>query len=333
MNKPEWTVGAGDAGRRLDAYLASVDRLGSRNQATTALERGKVFVNGAEASADDGARRLIEGDIVQVWIDRPGSAKSRPRTGQVGHLIIIYEDDDLLVLNKPAGLLTIPLERKHASPSLYDQVSDRLRSHGKRRPFVVHRIDQDTSGVVIFAKTREAQRALQIQFRRREPERVYLAVVHGRVQPSSGIWRDHLVWSTKALIQRPARPREDRSTEAISDYRVVEAFAEASLIEVRLRTGRRNQIRLQAQLRGHSLVGEKRYADGGDTPASIRFKRQALHAFRVAFNHPVSGTRLELEAPLPPDLSDLLDRLRRRPISRRRESSPLPQTRRANTRR
>ena len=194
---------------------------------------------------------------------------------------------------------------------MYSQIEDRFRSHGKKRPFVVHRIDQDTSGLVVFAKTPEAQRRLKEQFKRRDPERVYRAVVYGHPDPPEGTWRDVLVWDEKALIQKETHPKDPRGTEAICDYRTLEPFDAASLIEVKLRTGRRNQIRIQARLRGHTLVGEERYVFGPDTLRSISFGRQALHAYRLTFKHPVDGATLALEAPLPADLNDLLNRLRR----------------------
>ncbi len=196
-------------------------------------------------------------------------------------------------------------------PSVYVQIEQRFRSHGKRRPFVVHRIDQDTSGLVVFAKDPTSQQRLKAQFARRQPERVYLAVVYGQPSPAAGTWRDTLVWDTKALIQKETHPRDPQGSEAIADYRVVEAFRDASLIEVRLRTGRRNQIRIQSRLRGHTLVGEQRYVFGPDSLRPIAFGRQALHAFRLEFEHPDDGRPLTFEAPLPPDLVDLLARLRR----------------------
>ena len=310
MPDSEWTAAANDAGVRLDKYLASVERLGSRARAVAALERGKVFLNGGEMQMQDGARRLAPGDVVRIWIDRPGSARRRPRTGPSGDLDVVYEDDALIVVNKPPGILSVPLERKADAPSVYEQVEDRFRSHGKRRPFVVHRIDQDTSGLVVFAKDTRAQQHMKAQFARREPERMYLAVLYGHPEPAKGTWRDTLVWDTRALIQKETHPRDPQGMEAISEYCVVESFRDASLVEVRLRTGRRNQIRIQARLRGHTLVGEERYVFGPDTLRPIPFKRQALHAYRLAFEHPDSR-RLELEAPLPADFTDLLTRLRR----------------------
>jgi 23S rRNA pseudouridine1911/1915/1917 synthase len=308
----KWIAAAGDVGVRLDKFLASAERLGSRAKAVAALERGKIYVNEGEVALTDAARRLASGDVVRVWMDRPGSARRKPRTGPVGDINVIFEDDALLVVNKPAGMLSVPLERKSELPSVYEQIEDRFRSHGKRRPFIVHRIDQDTSGLVVFAKDAEAQRRLKVQFARREPERVYLAVVYGCPSPSSGTWRDTLVWDTRALIQKETHPRDPKGMDAISEYHVLERFKDASLIEVRLQTGRRNQIRIQARLRGHTLVGEERYVYGPDTLRPITFGRQALHAFRLGFDHPTDERELHFEAPLPADFEDLLARLRRR---------------------
>jgi 23S rRNA pseudouridine1911/1915/1917 synthase len=277
----------------------------------TALERGKVLVNGAEASVRDAARRLVDGDVVRVWVDRPGTSKKRLEAIEIDDLRILFEDDDLLVLNKPAGLLAVPLERKRGNPSIYDQVEEHFRSHGKRRPFVVHRIDRDTSGLVVFAKQAQVQEELKNQFRRREPERVYCAIVYGHPDPAAGTWRDHLVWDQTALIQKETHPRDPLAKEAISNYRLVERFRSTSRLEVRLQTGRRNQIRIQARLRGHTLIGERRYVYGPDHLRPIAFPRQALHAARLALIHPKSGRPLEFEAPLPPDMADLLIRLRK----------------------
>lgn len=311
MADTEWTAVATDAGVRLDKFLAAAERLASRAKAVAALERGKIYLNEAEVTLADAGRRLAPGDTVRVWMDRPGSARRKPRTGPSGDVDVIFEDDLLVVVNKPPGILSVPLERKTEVPSVYEQIEDRFRSHGKRRPFVVHRIDQDTSGLVVFAKDAESQRRMKAQFARRLPERVYLAVVYGRPSPASGTWRDTLVWDTKALIQKETHPRDPKGTDAISEYHVVERFRDASLIEVRLQTGRRNQIRIQARLRGHTLVGEERYIYGPDSLRPIPFGRQALHAFRLGFEHPSADRELRFEAPLPPDMVDLLARLRR----------------------
>ena len=162
--------------------------------------------------------------------------------------------------------------------SIFDQIEDHMRSHGKRKPLVVHRIDRDTSGVVLFAKDQRTHAALKRQFRAHTPERVYLAVVYGHPEPSAGIWRDHLVWDMKALIQKESHPRDPRAAEAISHYRVVDRFETTSLIEVRLKTGKRNQIRIQSRLRGHTLVGEVRYTYGPKSSARSHLNaRRCMH--------------------------------------------------------
>jgi 23S rRNA pseudouridine1911/1915/1917 synthase len=213
------------------------------------------------------------------------------------------------VLNKPAGLLSVPLPRKQDEPSVYGHLERYLRPQ-RRRPFVVHRIDRDTSGLVVFAKDPRTQQALKKQFIHREPERIYLALVYGHPEPRNGTWRDHLVWDRKSLIQKRTHPRDPQGTEAVCDYRIVEEFRDTSLLEVKLQTGKRNQIRIQARLRGHTLVGERRYVYGPDALRPVAFPRQALHAYRLAFRHPVDSREMRLEAPLPDDFSQLLARLR-----------------------
>ena len=309
MSDRQWTVSPDEAGVRLDTFLAAADRLGSRARATAALDRGKIFLNGVEAATVDAAMHLSPGDSVRVWMDRPGSAR-RGRPGAARDLDILYEDEALIVLNKPSGLLVVPLERRSDAPSVWEQIERHLRSRGKRRPLVVHRIDRDTSGLVVFAKLAAAQQRLKEQFKRHEAERVYWAIVYGHPRPTAGAWRDRIVWDRRALLQKPAQASDPRAMEATSDYRVLETFRDASLIEVQLVTGKRNQIRIQARLHGHPLVGERRYVAGLEPHRPVAFGRQALHAYRLGFRHPVDGRALQFEAPLPADLAELLARVR-----------------------
>jgi len=216
----------------------------------------------------------------------------------------------MLVVNKPAGLLAVPLERQEDAESIVDHLEQHLRSHGKRKPLIVHRIDRDTSGIVLFAKDGRTQAALKMQFRERTPERVYLAVVYGHPKPASGTWRDHLVWDRKALIQKETSSSDARAVEAVSEYKVVEKFESTSLIEVRLKTGKRNQIRIQSRLRGHTLLGEVRYTYGPEQLRPVAFKRQALHAWRLGFRHPADGRLMKFEAPIPDDMARLIKKLR-----------------------
>jgi 23S rRNA pseudouridine1911/1915/1917 synthase len=314
----QWIVTFEEQGVRFDRFLAAPDRLGSRSRVRAALERGQVFLNDTEASLKDAGSRLASGDMVRVWLDRPGSSRRKGGFEARG-LHILYEDETLLVVNKPAGLLAVPLGRGPAaapgagkpSKSAFSLLSDHLGPGRRRMPFVVHRIDRDTSGIVVFAKTAAAQRAIKDQFARREPERVYWAVVHGSPRPARGRWRDHLAWDDEALRQTVTDARDPKGVEAISEYRVLETFGDASLVEVRLHTGKRNQIRIQAAVRGHALLGERQYTDGPSKRTGPTHPRQALHAHRLAFAHPVDRRKLTFEAPLPQDLADLLARLRR----------------------
>ncbi|HMD36559.1 MAG TPA: RluA family pseudouridine synthase [Vicinamibacterales bacterium] len=306
----EWTVGPEHAGVRLDKFLADPSRLGSRPKAASAIQRGKVFVNGRESSNGDAGRRLAAGDVVRVWIDRPGSAHRPKQIGDDRDLPIVYEDDAIVVLDKPAGILAVPLERRGDARSVFDDLKAYLHARRRGRPLVVHRIDRDTSGLVLFAKDAPSQHALKEQFKRHLPERVYHAVVYGRPQPASGTWRDRLVWDQKALIQKETHPRDPRGKDAVCRYRVVDTLRDAALVEIALVTGRRNQIRIQARLRGHMLVGEQRYVYGPDTLRTIAFPRQALHAARLVFRHPRDGREMRFEAPMPDDMTALVKRLK-----------------------
>jgi len=306
-----WIVGDEEAGLRLDKFLASDERLGSRGRAVDALGRGRIFVNESEAGPADGARRVGAGDTVAVWIDRPGSARRRTlRPVRSGDLAILYEDDAVVVVNKPPGLLTVPLKRRSDAGSVEQALVEHLRTR-RRRPLVVHRIDRDTSGLVVFAAHPAAHAGLEQQFRGHEAERIYLAVVHGVPSPSKGVWRDRLVWDERALEQREARPRDRRAMEALCHYELVEAFSRSSLVQISLVTGFRNQIRVQAGLRGHTLVGEQQYVSGRETIPTIEFPRQALHAHRLGFRHPLLNSPMRFEAPLAPDIEELIRLLRR----------------------
>ena len=167
MPDQRWSVPADDAGLRLDKFLAAPDRLASRSRAIAAIERGKVFLNDIEATPADAARKLAAGDALRFWDDRPGSSRRQTvRAARQGELEIVYEDDVLIVVNKPPGLLAVPLPQKGGAGSVQDALVGHLRSKGKRRPMVVHRIDRDTSGLVVFAKHAESQGRLKDQFRR-----------------------------------------------------------------------------------------------------------------------------------------------------------------------
>lgn len=316
MKKDSWQVSAADSGLRLDKWLADGSRLGSRAKAFEAITHGKVFVNHIEQTAQEAGRKLQAGETVRIWMDRPGSAKHRVFTKrQIAGLDLLYEDEALLVINKPSGLLTVALAKHPEEITLYDQVADYLRHRSKRKPQIIHRIDRDTSGLVVFAKTDAARAHLKQQFAAQKPERSYQAVVYGLPFPEKGTWRDWLVWDKEELLQKLSDPRDRRAVEAKCSYRVLENFATASLLEVKLVTGKQNQIRLQATAHGHQLVGEKQYV-AETVQSAIKFERQALHAWKLSLLHPLNNQPLHFEAPLPADFAALLKRLRQEEMKR-----------------
>jgi 23S rRNA pseudouridine1911/1915/1917 synthase len=309
------------SGKRLDAWLAGRPEIGSRGRAQDALACGKLFLNDAELTFADAGRRLNAGDRVAFWPDRPGSSKPRRReivSARIA-LDVVHQDDDVLVVNKPPGWIVEPLPGEaQGEVTLLDMVADHLRMSAggtpapRRRPYVVHRIDRDTSGLVLFALSAAARDHLKAQFERQSPDRIYLAVVNGHPEPESGTWRDKLVWDKERLIQKRAHVEEARAKDAEARYRVLERFQWQSLIEVALRTGKRNQIRVQAGARGYPLVGERQYRFGRprDDSQEPPFPRQALHAARLGFVHPATGRRVTFEARLPGDMERLVSGLR-----------------------
>jgi 23S rRNA pseudouridine1911/1915/1917 synthase len=306
-----------EAGTRLDVWLAGRLPNGSRTRARHAISRGKVLLNGTTVDIDEAGLLLRTGDVVRHWDDRPGSGRRRSRAvaARRRDLVVVLDDPAVLVVNKPPGLLVEPLPGEAVPEvTLLDLIEDYLRLDPRRSAQVVHRIDRDTSGLVVFAASERDREQLKRQFENRTPLRVYLALVHGRVTPRQGVWRDRMVWDASRLIQRRAHPREARARDAEAGYTVLEQHEASALLEVRLVTGRRNQIRYQAGVRGHPLVGERLYAfRAGPPPAWPPSPRQALHAWRLAFDHPRTGREVRVEAAPPADFEAVLEAARRGP--------------------
>lgn len=225
---------------------------------------------------------------------------------------IVHEDVHLLVADKDPGILTVPIPGKH-SRNLKELLDQYLTSQ-KRKALPVHRIDRYTSGLVVFAKNEKAKARLVTQFRARSPERVYLALVRGEGMEAQGTLRHRLELTTDGFRQRVVRKG---GTEAVTHYRVAERFPGVTLLEVRLESGLKNQIRVQFRAAGHPLVGDRHYSPGESR--EVQLKRQALHAWKLGFVHPGTGKPVRYEAPLAADMERLLTRLGR---ERRRESRP-----------
>lgn len=218
---------------------------------------------------------------------------------------VVFEDKHFMVCWKSSGLLTVPIPNK-SSKNLKDILDDYLTSQ-KRRAHVVHRIDRYTTGLVVFAKTPKAKEKLVEQFKARTPERTYLAIVRGLPEPPEGTLRHRLMLTKDGFRQRVVR---SGGTEAVTHYRVVEDFGEASLLEVKLETGLKNQIRIQFTEAGHPLVGDSHYEPTEATEVNMR--RQALHAWKLAFFHPATNKKVHFEAELAPDMERLLKKLRKK---------------------
>lgn len=308
-------IGPEHEGIRLDRLLAGMERVGSRNRARELLESGKVTVDGRKVGPGEGGAPVPVGAVVEIAWNKPGTGRDQVRARQSiaeAGLVILYEDDHVLCVDKPPGLLTDAATEEQRRER--DTVTARLRRYLKpqgTQPFVGHRIDRDTSGVVAFAKHEKAWERLRAQFHERTPERVYWALLQGAPQPRSGTWVDDMVWDDELLAQRPAvRADEHGVVRASAHYATQQIWASGvSQVEVRLVTGRRNQIRLHAMLRGYPLIGERLYTGPEHVIVGPRSERHALHARRLGFTHPMTGKPLVVESPLPPDMVALLTQL------------------------
>jgi len=309
MSQDAFTIPDEQAGLRLDKAVATIPSVGSRGRARKAIESGKVIVDGKRMGKDQLGLKLAAGAKVLVEWNRPGTSKEWVKGRQQlqqANLSILFEDDEILAINKPAGLLTDAATRHQQRHR--DTLKKRLKIYLKaqdKHPFIVHRIDRDTSGVVLVAKTERSSEALRQQFRNHKPERRYWVAVYGVPKPASAEWVDPMMWDSAQRIQRRVDPDHEAAFQARCWAQVQRSFRNASILEVKLDSGRRNQIRLQAQLRGHPLIGERLYVPEKWKP-TIPFKRQALHAHYLTVRHPKTGDSLALEAKLPNDLRDLV---------------------------
>jgi 23S rRNA pseudouridine1911/1915/1917 synthase len=306
-------VAPDEAGLRLDAWLARRLPGFSRSRLQALIEEGRVRLDAGPARA---ATRVRAGQSALVSVPPPAPAEPQPEDIP---LRIVHEDGALLVLDKPAGLVVHPGAGASSGTlvnALLARVHDLSGVGGVLRPGIVHRLDRGTSGLLLVAKSDEAHRALARQFASRTVEKEYLALVLGAPARSSGeidaaIGRD-------PVHRRRMSVRAHRGREARTSWSVEERFDGAALLRVRIHTGRTHQIRVHLASIGHPVAGDPLYG-GTRTPSSRRtaarealasLARPALHAARLSFTHPTSGTRLSFEAPLPADLLAVLDALR-----------------------
>ena len=308
----ELEAGPDADGERLDRWLAGAVAGMTRSHARRLIDGGHVTVDGEPARP---AHRLRPGAIVRLEEPEPEPSGVEP---QAIPLRILHEDEEILVLDKPAGLVIHPAAG-NPDGTLVNALLHHCRGRlsgigGVERPGIVHRLDKDTTGVMVVAKTDRAHLALTRAFQWRRVTKTYVAVVYGEPAAPEGV--------VDAPIGRHPRDRKRMAVvtggrPARTLYRVVERLGGTALLHCRLVTGRTHQVRVHMAHAGHALVGDPLYAGRqwrnlGEPAASAcrRFPRQALHAWRLELDHPVTGERLTFEAPLPPDIQRLLATLR-----------------------
>lgn len=305
-----FTVRPDAATLRLDAFLAAQPEIAcSRSHVRKLLDEGNITVNGQIVKAGYAVRR---GDEIAVTLPPP-----RPLnvTAEPIPLEILFEDAHLIVLNKPAGMVVHPAPGHDSGTlvhGLLHHCGDLSGIGGVQRPGIVHRLDRDTSGVMLAAKTDDAHARLSAQLKSRELTRIYIAVAHGRFRDLSG--------SIDAPIGRHRADRQkmaidfERGRPALSLYRVVEQYPEHALVEVELKTGRTHQIRAHLKYLRHPVVGDPVY--GLATKNNLGMTRQALHAQTIRFIHPATGERMSFTTDLPDDMRRLIETLRHLPAKR-----------------
>ncbi|HEX7291239.1 MAG TPA: RluA family pseudouridine synthase [Conexibacter sp.] len=290
-------VEAAAAGERLDQLLAAP--LGSRAQAQRAIDAGRVTVDGELRPK---RHRVAAGERIEVAAEQGGDAAVEPAADAVP-FAVVYEDAHLLVVDKPAGVVVHPA-RGHRGATLAQALAGRVAGgEDPARAGIVHRLDKDTSGLLVVAKSETVHRALQELIRRRDLHREYRALVEGCPPARSG--------TIDAPIGRDRRVRTRMSTDtdaprtARTHFELERAYAGFALLRVTLETGRTHQIRVHLQAIGHAVAGDPEYGTAG----ALGLTRQFLHAARLAFAHPVTGEPVDATSPLPPDLQAVLDRL------------------------
>jgi 23S rRNA pseudouridine1911/1915/1917 synthase len=295
-----FTITADDTSvdRRVDAVVGADERVGSRAEAQRLIDLERVFVNGQPVVK----RHIIRaGDLITV------EAREREvptLTPEAMDLDVAYEDEYLIVVNKPAGVVTHPSRGHDSGTLVHGLLGHGIAGGGEEfRPGIVHRLDRDTSGLLIVSKRDRAHRLLQQQLRDRLIDRRYLVLVHGAFPPAltidQPIGRDRknrLKVSTNSDTPRDARTR----------FRTVQQLDKLTLLEARLDTGRTHQIRVHLEFAGFPVVGDPMYGRGRPT---LGLSRQFLHAWQLSFPHPETEEQVELERPLPPDLQAVLDAL------------------------
>jgi 23S rRNA pseudouridine1911/1915/1917 synthase len=291
---------------RLDRWLTRHVPELSRARLQALIESGHVRVGGV---ARKPSYRLREGDVVDVEIPPLPPEELRPEPAP---LAIVHEDDAVLVINKPAGMVVHPGAGRATgtlAAAVLAHAPETAGVGGPRRPGIVHRLDKGTSGLLVVAKTVRAYESLTSQLAARAVSRQYLAVVHGRVAAAEGVIDAPIGRHPFDRVRMAVRPA-GQGKRAVTRFRVLERFREATYLEAALETGRTHQIRVHLASRGHPVIGDDTYRPRS-MPPLIEMDGLALHATALAFTHPTTGERLELSVSVPPRIERALCQLRR----------------------
>jgi 23S rRNA pseudouridine1911/1915/1917 synthase len=285
-------------GLRLDRFLANELPQFSRSRLQQLIRNGFVRLNGAAVRPRDPIR---PGDLVDLTEPPLEKIDNQP---EAIPLEILVEDDDLIVINKPAGLVVHPGagHREHTLVNALLHHCPTLSGiGGQERPGIVHRLDKETSGCLVVAKNDEAHRALSVQFAERTVAKTYLALVAGKMRRTAGVI-DEKIGRHRADRQRMS-VQSERGRSARTDYRVLRASQQGSLVECKLHSGRTHQIRVHLHHLGHPVLGDKIYS----RKSADKFPRQMLHAWKLGFQHPRTGESKNFEAPLPNDFAEAMN--------------------------
>lgn len=305
-----YIVSTDEAGQRLDKWLAAKLEGVSRKRIKGMIDGGRVLINRRRVVI--AGWELEAKDSVEVrWPKVEGAvALGEDSTAGKRWIHIYYRDRDLIVVEKPAGVLSVWTGRENMEDDMVRRIRAYMRRcHGDRRgPFVLplHRLDVETSGVMVFALSKAGGR-LQKQFHNHSVRREYMAVVEGRIEKEHGIVDKPLKKGEFGMGMKVSANDGEGAHLALTEYRVRERYSGATLLDVRVKTGRTHQIRVHLATIGHPLIGENIYAAG---KTKWRFPRHALHAHILGFHHPGSGKRLMFRSPVPEDMRALIDELR-----------------------
>jgi 23S rRNA pseudouridine1911/1915/1917 synthase len=318
-------VTAKDQGRRLDQFLSKTNLNLSRSQAKILIEKDRIFLNQKPTKP---SVHIKAGDTVSGKLPEPSPLSLRPEPIPV---TILYEDSSIIIVDKPSGMVVHPaygnLSGTLVNALLY-HCKDLTGINGVLRPGIVHRLDKDTSGVMVVAKEDEAFHHLSKQFKNRTVKKAYSAIVYGRFGQGEGLIDSAIGRHPSERKRMSTRTKKGRT--AITRWKKVEEFDSATLLEVFPQTGRTHQIRVHLSSIGHPILGDPLYGRKG-RPGAIhdlvlkecvkRMNRQALHAHRLEFTHPRTGERVQFVAPIPEDMSNVLSFLRKQESITSREQS------------